>query len=210
MQDERNSSILWFRLGIDTLTAAVGRNAPHRGSDCKAALPPDDKSLGPEHFEDAARQEAALDIEGVLDGGGAGTGPRFTPGAGKARRGGAGHTIPDRFDRQPARESTFQLNEIGMPAPEGTADIDHSRGDVRKEPRAAICLWHGYRDGISEPAKRPRPTLERRPVNAILFPLVALVSGTSGTWLLVADFPASLHAALHAGGALSSPCMVCH
>jgi hypothetical protein len=55
--------------GIDTLTAAVGRNAPRQGSGCKAALPPDDKGLGPKRFEDAARQEVALDIEGVLDGG---------------------------------------------------------------------------------------------------------------------------------------------
>ena len=55
--------------GIDTLTAAVGRNASHHGSGCKAALPPDDKSLGPERLEDAARPEVALDIEGVLDGG---------------------------------------------------------------------------------------------------------------------------------------------
>jgi len=55
--------------GIDTLTSAVGRNAPRHGSGCKAALPPDDKSLGPKRFEDAARKEVALDIEGVLDGG---------------------------------------------------------------------------------------------------------------------------------------------
>jgi hypothetical protein len=42
--------------GIDTLTAVLGRNAPHYGSGCKAALPPDDKRLGPERFEDAAWQ----------------------------------------------------------------------------------------------------------------------------------------------------------
>ena len=55
--------------GIDTLTAAVGRNTPHDGSDCKAALPPDSKRLGPKRLEDAARQQVALDIEGVLDSG---------------------------------------------------------------------------------------------------------------------------------------------
>ena len=57
------------KTGIDTLTAAVGRNAPDYGSGCKAALPPDDKSLGPKRFEDAAWQQVALDIEGVVDGG---------------------------------------------------------------------------------------------------------------------------------------------
>jgi hypothetical protein len=55
--------------GIDTLTAAVGRNAPHHGSGCEAAVPPDRKRLGPKRLEDAARQQVALDIEGVLDSG---------------------------------------------------------------------------------------------------------------------------------------------
>jgi hypothetical protein len=55
--------------GIDTLTAAVGRNAPHHGSGCKAALPPDYKRLGPKRLEDAARKEMALDVEGVVDSG---------------------------------------------------------------------------------------------------------------------------------------------
>ena len=55
--------------GIDTLTAAVGRNAPRHGSGCEAALPPDSKRLGPKRLEDGARQKMALDVEGVLDGG---------------------------------------------------------------------------------------------------------------------------------------------
>ncbi len=55
--------------GIDTLTAAVGRNALHHGSDRGAAVPPNVKRLGPKLPEDAARQEMALDVEGVLDGG---------------------------------------------------------------------------------------------------------------------------------------------
>ena len=55
--------------GIDTLTAAVGRDAPHHGSGCKAALPPDSKRLGPKCLEDGARQKMALDVKGVLDGG---------------------------------------------------------------------------------------------------------------------------------------------
>ena len=55
--------------GIDTLTAAVGRNAPDLGSGCEATLLPDSKRLSPKRFEDAARQEMTLDIEGVLDGG---------------------------------------------------------------------------------------------------------------------------------------------
>ena len=65
----QNSSAADKLRGIDTLTAAVGRNAPHLGSDCGAAPPPDDKRLGPKRLEDAAREEMALDIEGVLDGG---------------------------------------------------------------------------------------------------------------------------------------------
>ena len=55
--------------GIDTLTAADGRNAPSSGSGCEAALPPDSKRLGSKTLEDAAWQEVALDVEGVLDGG---------------------------------------------------------------------------------------------------------------------------------------------
>ena len=55
--------------GIDTLTAAVGRNAPHHGSGNNAALPPDSKRLGPKRLEDAALQQVALDIERVLDSG---------------------------------------------------------------------------------------------------------------------------------------------
>jgi len=62
----RNASI---RYGIDTLTAAVGRNAPHHGSGCQAALLPDSKRLGPKRLEDGARQKMALDVEGILDGG---------------------------------------------------------------------------------------------------------------------------------------------
>jgi len=49
------------------LTAAVGRNAPHHRSSCKVALQPDDKSPGPERFEDVTWQEVASDIEGILD-----------------------------------------------------------------------------------------------------------------------------------------------
>lgn len=55
--------------GIDTLTALVGRNSPYHGSGCDAAVPPNVKRLGPEPLEDAARQEMALKVEGVLDGG---------------------------------------------------------------------------------------------------------------------------------------------
>ncbi len=55
--------------GIDTLTAADGRNAPSSGSGCEAALPPDSKRLSPKTLEDAAWQEVALDVESVLDGG---------------------------------------------------------------------------------------------------------------------------------------------
>ena len=55
--------------GIDTLTAAVGRDAPRHGSGCKAALLPDSKRLGPKRLEDGARQKMALDVEGVVDGG---------------------------------------------------------------------------------------------------------------------------------------------
>lgn len=55
--------------GIDTLTAAVGRKAPDPGLGCEATLLPDGKRLSPKHFEDAAWQEMALDVEGVLDGG---------------------------------------------------------------------------------------------------------------------------------------------
>jgi hypothetical protein len=55
--------------GIDTLTPAVGRRAPDVGSGCEAALPPYSKRLGAKRLEDAARQEVALDVEGVLDGG---------------------------------------------------------------------------------------------------------------------------------------------
>jgi hypothetical protein len=58
-----------FGAGIDTLTAAVGRDAPYHGSDRSAALPPDDKRLGPKRLEDAARKEVALDVEGVLNSG---------------------------------------------------------------------------------------------------------------------------------------------
>ena len=54
---------------IDTLTASGGRNAPYHGSNRSAALPPDDKRLGPKRLEDSARKEMALDVEGVLDGG---------------------------------------------------------------------------------------------------------------------------------------------
>jgi hypothetical protein len=57
------------RHGIDTLAAAVGRNAPYHGSDRSAAVPPNVERLGPELFEDVARQEMALDVEGVVDGG---------------------------------------------------------------------------------------------------------------------------------------------
>jgi hypothetical protein len=45
--------------GIDSLTAAVGGNAPHHGSGCDAALPPDSKRLGPKRLEGAARQQVA-------------------------------------------------------------------------------------------------------------------------------------------------------
>jgi len=55
--------------GIDTLSAADDGNAPLSGSGCDTALPPDSKRLGPKLPEDAARQEMALDVEGVLDGG---------------------------------------------------------------------------------------------------------------------------------------------
>ena len=53
--------------GIDTLTAAVGRDAPHLGLDCGAAAAPNVKRLGPKFLEEAARQQVALDIEGVLN-----------------------------------------------------------------------------------------------------------------------------------------------
>ncbi len=55
--------------GIDTLTAAVGRDALHLGSGCGAAVAPNVKRLGPKCLEEAARQQVALDIEGVVDGG---------------------------------------------------------------------------------------------------------------------------------------------
>ena len=55
--------------GIDTLTAAVGRNAPPHGSGREPALPPDGKGLGAKLFEYGARKKVALDVEGVLDGG---------------------------------------------------------------------------------------------------------------------------------------------
>ena len=56
-------------LGIDTLIAAVGRNAPPHGSGREPALPPDSKGLGPKFLEDGARKKVALDVKGVLDGG---------------------------------------------------------------------------------------------------------------------------------------------
>ncbi len=55
--------------GIDTLTGAVGRNAPRPRSGCEAALLPNSKRLGTKILEDAAWQKMALDVEGVLDGG---------------------------------------------------------------------------------------------------------------------------------------------
>jgi hypothetical protein len=55
--------------GIDTLTAAVGWEAPELGLGYEATLPPDSKRLGPKRLEDAAWQEVALNVEGVLDGG---------------------------------------------------------------------------------------------------------------------------------------------
>jgi len=55
--------------GIDTLTTAVGRNATHLGSDRGAAVPPNVKRLGPKCLKEVARQQMALDIEGVLDSG---------------------------------------------------------------------------------------------------------------------------------------------
>lgn len=57
------------RHGIDTLSAADDGNAPLSGSGCDTAFPPDSKRLGPKRFEDAAWQEVALDVEGIVDSG---------------------------------------------------------------------------------------------------------------------------------------------
>ena len=65
----RGGELLVVREGIDTLTAVVGCRALDVGSGCEAALPPYSKGLAPKRLEDAARQEVALNEEGILDGG---------------------------------------------------------------------------------------------------------------------------------------------
>ncbi len=55
--------------GIDTLTGNGIRNRPLSGLSGPPTLVPDRKRLGSKRLEDVARQQAALDIEGVLDSG---------------------------------------------------------------------------------------------------------------------------------------------
>ena len=71
-----NSSPEVIRLAVMMYVRALTRELPRpaamrhtMGSDRSAAVAPDIKRLGSKTLEDAAWQEVALDVEGVLDGG---------------------------------------------------------------------------------------------------------------------------------------------